>query len=246
MILTEETKISEILKEKPEALEAIISLNKHFKKLKNPVLRRVLAPRVNVKQAAEIGNTRVYEFLKKMEEIGFTVLYGELGQESDIPEAETQFPDTYTLDVRPVIEAGADPFKDIMSKLKEMKEREGDPKIKARIRSIQRQMAMGRMMSEVPKSDVVITNPIKIAVAIRYDSKTMYAPKVVAKGYGFIAAKIKEIARRYGVPIVENKWLARMLVRVEVGQYIPSRLYRAVAEVLAYIYQLRGRYYEVA
>lgn len=128
----------------------------------------------------------------------------------------------------------------------EMKEREGDPKIRARIRSLQRQMTMGRMMSEVPRSDVVITNPIRIAVAIRYDSKSMYAPKVVAKGYGFIATKIKDIARRYGVPIVENKWLARMLMRVEVGEYIPSRLYRAVAEILAYIYQLKGRYYEVA
>jgi len=128
----------------------------------------------------------------------------------------------------------------------EMKEREGDPKIKARIRSIQRQLAMSRMMKEVPKADVVITNPTKIAVAIRYDSKTMYAPKVVAKGFGFVAEKIKQIARRYGVPIVENKWLARMLVRVELGEYIPARLYRAVAELLAYIYQLKGRYHEVA
>lgn len=128
----------------------------------------------------------------------------------------------------------------------EMKEREGDPRIKARIRSIQRRLAMSRMMQEVPKADVVITNPTKIAVAIRYDSKTMYAPKVVAKGFGFIAEKIKQIARRYGVPIIENRWLARMLVKVELGEYIPSRLYRAVAELLAYIYQLKGRYHEVA
>ncbi len=128
----------------------------------------------------------------------------------------------------------------------EMKEREGDPKIKARIRSLQRQMAMSRMMQEVPKSDVVITNPIRIAVAIKYNSKDMYAPKVVAKGYGFIAARIKEIARRYGIPVIENKWLARMLIKVEVGAYIPTKLYRAVAEILAYIYQLRGRYHEVA
>jgi flagellar biosynthetic protein FlhB len=130
----------------------------------------------------------------------------------------------------------------------EMKEREGDPKIKARIRSLQRQLAMGRMMQEVPKADVVITNPTKIAVALRYDSKTMYAPKVVAKGYGFVASKIKEIARRYGVPVLENKWLARMLVKVEVGEYIPAKLYRAVAEILAYIYRLREgyQYHEVA
>jgi len=105
---------------------------------------------------------------------------------------------------------------------------------------------MSRMMQEVPKSDVVITNPVKIAVAIRYDGKSMYAPKVVAKGYGYIASRIKEIARRYGIPVVENRWLARMLVRVDIGEYIPSKLYRAVAEILAYIYQLRGRHYEVA
>ncbi len=128
----------------------------------------------------------------------------------------------------------------------EMKEREGDPKIKARIRSIQRRLAMSRMMQEVPKADVVITNPTKIAVAIKYDSKTMYAPKVVAKGYGYIASKIKEIARRYGIPVIENKWLARMLVKVEVGEYIPEKLYRAVAEILAYVYQLKEGYHEVA
>ena len=128
----------------------------------------------------------------------------------------------------------------------ELKEREGDPKIKGRIRGLQRQMAMSRMMQEVPKSDVVITNPVRIAVAIRYESKSMYAPKVVAKGYGFVAAKIKEIARRYGVPVVENRWLARMLVRVELGEYIPAKLYRAVAEILSYIYQLKGRHHEVA
>ncbi len=128
----------------------------------------------------------------------------------------------------------------------EMKEREGDPKIKARIRNLQRQLAMSRMMQEVPKADVVITNPTKIAVAIKYDSKSMYAPKIVAKGYGYIASKIKEIARRYGIPVLENKWLARMLVKIDVGDYIPAKLYRAVAEILAYIYQLRGGYHEVA
>jgi uncharacterized protein (DUF2249 family) len=125
MILTPETKISEILKEKPEALEAIISLNKHFKKLKNPVLRKVLAPRVNVRQAAEIGNTQVYDFLKKMEEIGFNVLYGDLGQEAGASVDNNNFPDTYTLDVRPVIESGADPFKDIMLELNRLNEGEG-------------------------------------------------------------------------------------------------------------------------
>ncbi len=128
----------------------------------------------------------------------------------------------------------------------EIKEREGDPRVKARLRSLQRKLAMGRMMKEVPKSDVVITNPTKIAVALRYDRKTMAAPKVVAKGYGFIAEKIKEIARRFGVPIIENRELARLLIRVEIGSYIPTRLYRAVAEILAYVYQLRGKLNEVA
>jgi len=129
----------------------------------------------------------------------------------------------------------------------EFKQREGDPKIKSKIKSIQRQMAMSRMMESVPKSDVVITNPVRIAVALRYDSKEMDAPKVIAKGYGFIAVRIKEVARKHSIPIVENKWLAQMLYKtVEINQYIPSNLYHAVAEILAYVYRLKNKNYEIS
>lgn len=123
----------------------------------------------------------------------------------------------------------------------EMRQVEGDPKVKARIRSLMRQMATKRMMTEVPTADVVITNPTHIAVALKYDSTTMVAPQVVAKGRGFIALKIIALAQEAGVPRVENRPLARSLYRiVEVGKGIPTSLYRAVAEVLAYIYRLRG------
>ena len=123
----------------------------------------------------------------------------------------------------------------------EMKQREGDPLVKGRIKSVQREMARRRMMEEVPKADVVITNPTELAVALRYDRTEMSAPKVVAKGAGFIAGRIREIAAQAKVPIVENRSLARTLFRsVEIGQYIPETLYKAVAEVLAYVYQLKG------
>ncbi len=124
----------------------------------------------------------------------------------------------------------------------ELKQQEGDPLVKSRIRRIQREMARKRMMQEVPKADVVITNPVEIAVALKYDEKSMQAPKVVAKGAGVLAAKIKEIARRHGVPIVENRALARMLYKmVDVGEEIPESLYKAVAEVLAFVYRQRER-----
>ncbi len=120
----------------------------------------------------------------------------------------------------------------------EYKQTEGDPQVKSRIRSMQRQMARQRMMQEVPKAKVVITNPIHVAVALRYDDG-MRAPKVVAKGTRLIAEKIKEIAREHNIPIVENPPLARELYeKVELGEEIPRELYRAVAEVLAYIYRL--------
>jgi len=123
----------------------------------------------------------------------------------------------------------------------EMRQVDGDPKIKARIKSLMRQMATKRMMAEVPKADVVVTNPTHYAVALKYDSATMIAPQVVAKGRGFIALKIIALAQEVGVPRVENRELARSLYRVvEVGKSIPTSLYRAVAEVLAYIYRLRG------
>jgi flagellar biosynthetic protein FlhB len=119
---------------------------------------------------------------------------------------------------------------------------EGDPLIKSRIRRIQREIAHARMMHDVPKADVVVTNPTHLAVALQYDSTTMSAPKVLAKGERLIAEKIKEIAMKAGIPIVENQPLARALFEaVEVGTYIPAKLYKAVAEVLAYVYKLKGK-----
>jgi flagellar biosynthetic protein FlhB len=123
----------------------------------------------------------------------------------------------------------------------EMRQVEGDPKVKARIKSIMRQMATKRMMAEVPNADVVVTNPTHYAVALKYDSANMVAPQVVAKGRGFVALKIIALAQDAGIPRVENRELARSLYRmVEVGKSIPTSLYRAVAEVLAYIYRLRS------
>jgi flagellar biosynthetic protein FlhB len=124
----------------------------------------------------------------------------------------------------------------------EYKQTEGDPLIKSRIRSIQRELARRRMMAEVPKADVIITNPTHLAVALRYRAKDMSAPKVVAKGAELVAEKIKEIARAHGVPLVENKPVAQVLYKtVDLGQTIPSSLYQAVADLLAYVYRLRGK-----
>lgn len=122
----------------------------------------------------------------------------------------------------------------------EYKESEGDPQIRARIKSIQRQLAMKRMMQEVPKATVVVTNPTHLAIALKYESKKMSAPKVVAKGAENVAEKIKEIARRHGVPIIEDKPLARLLFKLELGSFIPEELYRAVAKILAHVYKMRG------
>lgn len=122
----------------------------------------------------------------------------------------------------------------------EGKQTEGDPHVKGRIRSIQMEMARKRMMSEVPKADVVITNPTQLAVAVKYDALSMPAPKVLAKGAGNIAGKIKEIAKEHGVPIVEDKPLAQALYKaVEIDETIPENLFQAVAEVLAYVYNVR-------
>jgi flagellar biosynthetic protein FlhB len=129
----------------------------------------------------------------------------------------------------------------------ELKRTEGDPLVKSRIRSIQMQMARKRMMQAVPQADVVITNPTDLAVALKYDSSVMEAPKLLAKGSGRIAKKIKELAEEHDIPIVENKELAQGLYSsVEIGQEIPPILYQAVAEVLAYIYKLKGNYAEVS
>lgn len=124
----------------------------------------------------------------------------------------------------------------------EFRQAEGDPLIKSRVRSLQREMAKRRMMADVPKADVVITNPVHLAVAISYRSREMGAPWVVAKGAGIIAEKIKEIARISGVVIVEDKPLAQTLYRVvKIGEEIPSNLYRAIAEILAYVYRLKRK-----
>jgi len=121
----------------------------------------------------------------------------------------------------------------------EQKEMEGDPQIKARIRALQREAARRRMMQEVPKADVVVTNPLHFAVAMKYDEGKMAAPQVIAKGSQLIAERIKEIARENHVPVVEAPPLARALHRhVEVGDTIPGTLFAAVAQVLAYVYQL--------
>ncbi|MBU0622681.1 MAG: flagellar type III secretion system protein FlhB [Gammaproteobacteria bacterium] len=122
----------------------------------------------------------------------------------------------------------------------EAKETEGDPQIKARVRSMQREMARRRMMSEIPTADVVVTNPTHYSVALKYSENKMRAPVVVAKGSHLLAAKIKEIAKENNVPILEAPPLARALHRhCELGDAIPEALYTAVAEVLAYVYQLR-------
>ncbi|UCD35206.1 MAG: flagellar biosynthesis protein FlhB [Nitrospiraceae bacterium] len=123
----------------------------------------------------------------------------------------------------------------------EFKESEGDPMIKSRIRSVQREAARKRMMQEVPTASVVITNPTHLAVAIKYIDGKMAAPQIVAKGAGLVAQKIKDIAGEHGVPIVEDKPLARALYKLELNAYIPEGLYVAVARILAYIYKLRGR-----
>ncbi len=123
----------------------------------------------------------------------------------------------------------------------EFKELEGDPLVRARIRRIQRELARRRMMAEVPRADVVITNPTHYAVALSYKMESMEAPQVVAKGVGFLALKIKELAQQHDVPMVENRDLAQALYKtVEIGEYIPASLYRAVAEILAYIYKARN------
>jgi len=123
----------------------------------------------------------------------------------------------------------------------EYKQTEGNPEVKAKIRQIQREMAKKRMISEIPKADVVITNPTHYAVAIRYDKTKDEAPRVVAKGVDHLALKIKEIAREHDVMIVENPPLARELYKsVDVGEIIPPKLYKAVAEVLAFVYKSKG------
>jgi len=123
----------------------------------------------------------------------------------------------------------------------EHKELEGDPRVKARIRSLQREMARRRMMQEVPKADVVITNPTHFAVALKYDAATMSAPAVVAKGANLLAGKIKELAKAHGVPVFEDKLLARSLYKLQLDQEIPEVFYKALAAILANVYKLKGK-----
>lgn len=125
----------------------------------------------------------------------------------------------------------------------EYKQTEGDPLIKSKIKERQRKIAMSRMMQEVPKADVIITNPTHIAVAIKYDKDLYNAPYVVAKGKDLLAQNIKKVAKENSVPIVENKPIARILYdTLDIGDLIPEDLYEAIAEILAYVYSLKDNY----
>jgi flagellar biosynthesis protein FlhB len=124
----------------------------------------------------------------------------------------------------------------------EFKQMEGDPKVKGKQKQIQFQRAMQRMMSEVPQADVVITNPTHFAVALKYEFKKMHSPKLLAKGQDLIAQKMKEVAKQHNVPVVENPPVARaVFAGVDIGQFIPEELFKPVAEILAYIYKLKGK-----
>jgi flagellar biosynthetic protein FlhB len=124
----------------------------------------------------------------------------------------------------------------------EYREMEGSPEIRQRIRQKQREMSMRRMLTEVPKADVVITNPTHFAVAIQYDAEKAPAPVVIAKGIDYMALRIRDIAKENGVETVENKPLAQALYKsVDIGQQVPPELYQAVAEILAFVYRLKGK-----
>lgn len=124
----------------------------------------------------------------------------------------------------------------------EAKEKDGNPEVKNKIRQIQRQMATKRMMNDVKKADVIVTNPTHISVALKYDGEMMVAPSVLAKGADHLALRIREIAKENDIPIVENIMLARTLYKtVKVGHGVPRTLYKAVAEILAFVYKLRKK-----
>lgn len=124
----------------------------------------------------------------------------------------------------------------------EAKQAEGDPMVKSRIRQLQHEAARKRMMADVPDADVVVTNPTRLAVAIKYDGSRMEAPSVIAKGAGPVAKNIRRIARENDIPLVEDKQLARNLYgSVDIGGEVPMELYQAVAELLAYVYKLKGK-----
>lgn len=124
----------------------------------------------------------------------------------------------------------------------EYKQVEGNPQIKSKIKEKQRQLSLRRMMAEIPKADVIITNPTHYAIAIRYDSEISDAPIVIAKGKDLIAHRIKDAAKQSNVPVVENKPLAQALYKTtEIGQQIPVEMYQAVAELLAFVYSLKNK-----
>jgi flagellar biosynthetic protein FlhB len=124
----------------------------------------------------------------------------------------------------------------------ESKEQDGNPEIKQRIRQIQREMSRKRMIKDVQTADVIITNPTHISIVLKYDSENMVSPMIIGKGQDHLAMKIREIARLHDIPIVENVLLARTLYKtVKVGSPVPRNLYKAVAEVLAFVYKLKKK-----
>lgn len=123
----------------------------------------------------------------------------------------------------------------------EFKETEGDPHIKAQIRSIQQEMARKRMMTDIPTADVVVTNPTHISVALRYKQGEDEAPLIIAKGADFVAMKIREIAKENSIPVIENPPVARMLHKLDIGGIIPEEMFTVVAEILAHVYSLKGK-----
>lgn len=124
----------------------------------------------------------------------------------------------------------------------ESKEQDGNPEVKQRIRQIQREMASKRMIQDVKTADVIITNPTHISIVLKYDSETMVSPLIVGKGQDHLAMKIREIAKEYNIPIVENVFLARTLYKtVKVGHPVPRSMYKAIAEVLAFVYKLKKK-----
>ncbi|MES2202584.1 MAG: flagellar biosynthesis protein FlhB [candidate division FCPU426 bacterium] len=129
----------------------------------------------------------------------------------------------------------------------EFRQMEGDPQVKARIRRLQQEASRRRMLAELPNADVIITNPTHLAVAVKYDETNMDAPRVIAKGARLLAQRIKEIGREHNIPIMENKPLARALFEsTPVGGQVPSALFDAVAQLLAFVYQMQGKLAEKA
>lgn len=125
---------------------------------------------------------------------------------------------------------------------REQKEQDGNPEVKQRIRMIQREASNRRMIQEIPQADVIVTNPTHFSIALKYDPKTMLSPEVIAKGADFMALRIREVAKEHNIPMVENVPLARTLYKtVKIGQAIPRDLYKAVAEVLAFVYKLKNK-----